>query len=336
MAPDDGGTAQRPRVRPGPPLPRQGENGLFDQCWYPLALSRELAKGKAIGRDFLDGRVVIFRGESGEVAVLSAYCSHLGADLSCGDVIGDSVRCAFHHWHYGLDGRCNNIPSGDAIPRGAYQFKFPSVERVGMIWAFNGVEPLYQFPLEGVSEDTHVIRATKLRDFPIDPGLFMCNTFDFQHFRVVHGLRPENNLDPVGTFEKYKCHYQIRMSPPEGYDLVYDLAIVGTNVFRIVGHADGRAICGMYCATPTPGGNSMNFMVTCTPKPRDEREEALVEAFLDRMTKLRDKIVSEDWPILSAMRYARTSLLTKSDAMLGRFIAYARNYPRANPAREFN
>ena len=92
----------------------------------------------------------------------------------------------------------------------------------------------------------------------------------------------------------------------------------------------------MYCATPTPGGNSMNFMVTCTPKPRDEHEAALVEAFLDRMTKLRDKIVSEDWPILSAMRYARTSLLTRSDGMLGRFIAYARNYPRANPARDFN
>src|SRR3546814_4228525 len=31
------------------------------QCWYPIALSRDLPKGKVIGSDLADGRVVIFQ-----------------------------------------------------------------------------------------------------------------------------------------------------------------------------------------------------------------------------------------------------------------------------------
>src|SRR3546814_19115623 len=54
------------------------------QCWYPIALSRDLPKGKVIGSDLADGRVVIFRGEDGVARVMSAYCKHMGADLSVG------------------------------------------------------------------------------------------------------------------------------------------------------------------------------------------------------------------------------------------------------------
>lgn len=313
-------------------FPPQGVGG-FDQCWYPIALSSELKTGEVIGRPFLDGRVAVFRGENGVASVLSAWCSHYGADLSVGTVVGNSLRCAFHYWHYGQDGRCNRIASGDRIPPSATQFRFPTLETAGIIWAFNGTEPLYEHPLADIDEDEWVIRATKIRDFPIDPGLFMCNTFDFQHFRVVHGLMPENDADPVPSFEDYRVLYNINMSPPEGYKLEYKLAVVGTNKFVIDGRFEGKRVRGVYAATPIPNNCSANFMVSCSPRaPRGSAQEAEVEALLDTVTRLRDKIVSEDWPILSAMRHPRYALLTRSDAMLGRFIGYLRKYPRAHPS----
>ncbi|MGO4392345.1 Rieske 2Fe-2S domain-containing protein [Variovorax sp. M-6] len=316
-------------------FPPQGVGG-YDQCWYPLALSSEVAAGEVIGRAFLSGRVAIFRGENGKAVVLSAYCSHYGADLSVGKVIGNNLRCAFHYWQYGQDGKCNHIASGDRIPAAAMQFRFPTLEVAGIIWAFNGLEPLYEHPLADINEADYVIRATKIRDFPIDPGLFMCNTFDFQHFRVVHGLRPEGDRDPEPTFEQYRVLYNINMSPPDGYALEYRLAVVGTNKFVIDGKFDGKRVRGIYAATPTPNNHSANFMVSCAPRaPSGSAEEAEVEALLDTVTKLRDRIVSEDWPILSAMRHPRFGLLTKSDTMLGRFVLYLRKYPRAHPSAAY-
>src|SRR3546814_12694879 len=88
------------------------------QCWYPIALSRDLPKGTVIGSDLADGRVVIFRGEDGVARVMSAYCKHMGADLCvAGAIVGTDVRCPFHHCTFGGAGKCTGIVSGAPIPR---------------------------------------------------------------------------------------------------------------------------------------------------------------------------------------------------------------------------
>ena len=130
----------------GRPIPTEGENGLFSQSWFPLCLSNAVAPNQVRGEDFLDGRVVIFRTASGRAQVLSAYCPHLGADLSVGDVYEDTIRCAFHHWQYDVDGVCTKTRVGDPPPPGACLFKFPTIEKYGLIWAFNGEEPLFALP----------------------------------------------------------------------------------------------------------------------------------------------------------------------------------------------
>jgi phenylpropionate dioxygenase-like ring-hydroxylating dioxygenase large terminal subunit len=78
--------------------------------------------------------------------VLTAFCRHLGATCPRGSVVGDEVRCEFHHWQYGGDGRCTRIPAGGAVPEQARLFSFPVAERWGLIWAFNGEQPLFDPP----------------------------------------------------------------------------------------------------------------------------------------------------------------------------------------------
>src|SRR4029077_20948888 len=121
-------------------------SGGFHQSWYAIARSTEVGVGEVIGRDFLEGRAVVYRGENGEPSVMNAYCRHLGADLSMGKVVGDDIRCAFHHWQYGRDGGCTKIPASDKIPKAARVFKSPTVEKWGLIGAFNGPKPLFDVP----------------------------------------------------------------------------------------------------------------------------------------------------------------------------------------------
>src|SRR5260370_41806667 len=81
----------------GKAIPAEGENGLFSESWFPICLSTSLLPGKVLGVDFLGGRVVAVLTLSGTAQGLSAFCAHLGADLSVGDVDGETLRCAFPH-----------------------------------------------------------------------------------------------------------------------------------------------------------------------------------------------------------------------------------------------
>lgn len=61
-------------------LPREGENGLFSQSWFPICLSEELHSGAVLSKPFLDGKVVAYRGADGVAHVMSGYCPHMGGD----------------------------------------------------------------------------------------------------------------------------------------------------------------------------------------------------------------------------------------------------------------
>src|SRR5579864_3659463 len=70
----------------------------FHRCWYPVALSTSVTSDKPVGRDFLGGRVVVWRDPEGMAIVQMAWCPHLGADLSVGHIAGGCLRCPYHHW----------------------------------------------------------------------------------------------------------------------------------------------------------------------------------------------------------------------------------------------
>lgn len=79
-----------------PILIAEREDSLFSQSWFPVCLTTEVPVGTIIGRDFLDGRVIVYRGQDGVARIQSAYCPHLGADLWVGKLVEDRVHCTFH------------------------------------------------------------------------------------------------------------------------------------------------------------------------------------------------------------------------------------------------
>ncbi len=319
---------QRPRM-PAPPA--EGENGLFSQSWYPLCESREVPPGAVRGYPFLDGRVVVVRGEDGVAQVLSAYCPHLGADLGVGSVVGNTVQCAFHHWRYDRDGRCVATGPGDPPPPNACLFNFPTRERYGLVWAFNGEQPLFDLPgFELPDEELLIHTETYPLEFDVDPWVICCNTPDVQHIRVVHRIRFDSN-DPgrAAEWTDHSMLYDAIGTHAHGERVALRVGIYGTTIFYQAGELQGRWFGFLSPMTVPRPGRTRLFVVLAVKKSEPE-----AAAWLEAVTALERRVVSEDEAILQTIRF-QPGTLTGSDRTLARFIDYLRRYPRAHPSRDF-
>ena len=318
----------------GRSIPTEGENGLFSQSWFPICLSSEVPKGQILGTDFLDGRVVVFRGENGAAQVLSAYCPHVGADLSVGDVQGNTIRCAFHHWQYDQSGVCIKTGIGDPPPPGAYLFTFPTAEKHGLIWAFNGEEALFDIPDFPYPEDELAIKVEAFdKVLPVDPWVLCCNTPDMQHIKALHGITFDQD-DPDEDIEwtDHSMLYDFKGRHVNGEPIEYRVGIFGTSIFYQSSVFDGRwfgflAPFGL----PRPG-QTKTYMIIVARK--SDSDAASTEAFLQFAMDLEKKVVGEDVPIMYTIHF-QPGTLTGSDKALSTFFQYLRDYPRAHPSAEF-
>jgi len=318
----------------GRPIPAEGENGLFTQSWFPLCLSSEVATGQVLGMDFLGGRVIVFRGVSGVAQILSAYCPHLGADLAVGDVYEDTIRCAFHHWQYNQDGVCIQTGVGDPPPPAACLFKFPTAEKHGIIWAFNGEEPRFEIPDFPYPADELVTKVEAFeRLVNVDPWVICCNTPDIQHIKALHGITfDQQDPDEEIEWTDHSMLYDFKGRHANGEPIEYRVGIFGTSIFYQSSTFNGRwfgfiAPLGL----PRPG-RCKTYMIIAARK--SDGDAASTEAFLNFAMDLEKRVVREDVPILQTIHF-KPGTLTKSDKALGKFLQYLRNYPRAHPAAEF-
>jgi nitrite reductase/ring-hydroxylating ferredoxin subunit len=161
---------------------------VFVQSWYRVAPSHRVSRGKVISLDWLGRRVVLWRIADGELTMAQGHCPHMGADLGQGCVVNNKLQCGFHHWTFDNGGLGKSKSPGDtALPL----FIYPTIERFGQIWAFNGPKPLFALPsppssfgkrwkTKGLSP--HIIHC--------HPHMVSSNGFDIRHFECVHGVTP--------------------------------------------------------------------------------------------------------------------------------------------------
>lgn len=325
------------RRRGGRGVLAEGVNG-YSQTWWPICRSSQVAAGKAIGVNFLDGRVAVFRpAQGGAPQVVSAYCPHNGADLSIGEVIDDQLRCRFHHWRFNTAGACVATGCGDRVPPRARLFAYPTRERYGLIWAFNGETPLFELPdlvhpddqLEFHAEIPHL-------DINADPWIFMCNTLDFNHIRCVHGLRFDgDDPDRDIVWAPHQVSYPMRGHFEQGGAPVrYDLAIHGTNIFWQTGEANGKWFAFLFpCGMHRPGTMRAYYIVATLKEAAPEAQQSVRET-LDFAMNLERMVVEQDLEILNTIRFTR-GMYTNADRALGKFVDHIAKYPRAHPGADF-
>jgi nitrite reductase/ring-hydroxylating ferredoxin subunit len=167
-------------------LPRANEFPAYPASWYWLGTRREFsAKPKSVrlfGRD-----LVAYRDDEDKVVVMDARCSHMGADLSQGTVEGGQLKCPFHGWKYGADGRCVSVPNTGSVPGFARQRSYAVEERNGCVYIFNGARPLFPMPFFYDEDPAEYVRG---RPFSFNAKstwyMISAHAFDVQHFETVH------------------------------------------------------------------------------------------------------------------------------------------------------
>lgn len=297
----------------------------FHQSWFPVALAREVTAETTLGVDLLGTRVIAYRDPTGVALVQNAWCPHLGADLSQGQMIEGQVRCPYHHWRFDRAGACSHIPTGDKIPPGARIFTYPTAEAWGLVWAFNGREPLFAPPgIPGVGESDLAIETRARAERPQPPWVATSNGVDFQHLRTLHGL--ETGTPDTIEIGDYAIEFRIET---ERY--MQHGRVTGTNVFAQHLRRDGMDTFMLFCGAPIDRQRSRGFYVVGIYKggdgPADQQRTA---AQLAGVREFVDKLLAEDDPVLNTMRF-KAGVLVAADQHLARYFKYVAEFPRAEP-----
>ncbi|WP_051342468.1 aromatic ring-hydroxylating oxygenase subunit alpha [Pseudonocardia spinosispora] len=315
-------------------VPNEGDGGVFSQQWFPVCLSSEVAADAIRGTDFLDGRVIVVRDDEGVASVLSAFCAHLGVDLSVGKRVGDRVQCPFHFWEYDSRGSCVATGAGDRVPRDAKLFRFPTQEMYGIIFAFNGETPLYELPRYPVADDSLVFKAGALDwVLSIDPWVISANTPDLAHITLLHDFEMVNDPYQHVEWTDHSMTFPVQAKLPTGQMWDVHAGIYGTNYFFQHGEMDGRWFgWSTPFGIPNPGQTKVYYIIAAQPLDGESAEDT--DKFLDYALGVEMHIASQDMPVFEGIHYLPRNL-TRSDRVLARFFEYVRRYPRAHPSAAF-
>jgi len=123
------------RVGPGTPC---GE--YLRRFWHPLVMSERLSN-RPLPVRLLGEDLVLFRDLAGDIGLVHKHCSHRGMSLEFGIIAQHGIRCAYHGWRYGTDGRILETPGEppnsllkERLCHGAY----PVLEYRGLVFAYMG------------------------------------------------------------------------------------------------------------------------------------------------------------------------------------------------------
>lgn len=207
----------------------------FPRGWFIVAEASELDQGpmavRFFGQDF-----ALYRGESGKAIMLDAYCPHMGTHLTASKspmlvqneehIEGDSIRCPYHGWRFGPDGKCDDIPYFDGPkPRSANINAYTIKEVMGCIFMWfdpAGGEPEYDVPNLKQWDDPSWVRweLDHLGELNLHPQEILDNMADCQHLGPTHGA-------PCEYFEnEFRDHIYIQRQG--GWHQSYDCMLTTT------------------------------------------------------------------------------------------------------------
>jgi 3-ketosteroid 9alpha-monooxygenase subunit A len=177
------------RIEAQAPSPR------YARGWHCLGLTEKFKDGKPHALEIFGTKLVVFEGENGQVHILDGYCPHMGAELSEGRIIGDTLACPFHDWRWGGDGRCKDIPYASRVPVKARVKSWPVMEQSKQLFVYNDPEGNPPPPEVAIPPIPAVLNGeTTEWDWetflvPTNVRELIDNVSDMAHFYYVHFLR---------------------------------------------------------------------------------------------------------------------------------------------------
>lgn len=139
----------------------------------------------------LEGQsLVLYRDAAGTVAALEDRCAHRNAPLSQGEVCEAGLRCRYHGWVWGADGRLVDFPTlaPNSSDLSSTRIKrYPACEQDGFVWVSLLLDepdrPPLKFPNLGAPGWTSFVMKNRF-DAPIEACLE--NFLDCPHAVFLH------------------------------------------------------------------------------------------------------------------------------------------------------
>ena len=179
---------------------------LLRRYWQPICISSEVGalpyRTRIFGED-----LVVFRTKNNEVGIVDLHCSHRGASLEFGVCEKTGIRCCYHGWLFGVDGKILETP-GDppesTLKDRFYHGAYPAKEYKGLIFGYFGPpKDIPDFPIY----DSYNYEGDELRPYSIhypcnwlqvlenvmDPAhaVFLHTRISYSHFADAWGELPE-------------------------------------------------------------------------------------------------------------------------------------------------
>eukprot|EP00042_Codosiga_hollandica_P029291 m.161041 g.161041 ORF g.161041 m.161041 type:complete len:452 (+) comp53035_c0_seq1:204-1559(+) len=333
---------------------------VFPNGWFAVANSRDIARGEAKQVTCLGLELAVFRSEAGEIAILDAYCPHLGANLAAGGTVkGDTLSCPFHGWSFDKSGVCVKIPYCDHIPSGASVKSYTVLERNGhiLIWHdAEGREPYWHPPvIEGILKGEMTCRGEAQHSVNCHIQETPENGADVPHLEYLHGpsIFEGSDLRYIGKpHMKFVCHtWDADWKPGEDdgkhlshLTLVHSLKIFGIEILPVrmdltvtqVGPAlvylEWKTLLGRVCyvhsLTPTePLLQRTNFLVFA---------DRFVPTFMAKIYLKGEAIQLErDILVWNNKMYRNSPVLCKGDSLIKKHrLWYSQFYSEHSPTYE--
>lgn len=319
-----------------------GNPEFVPEGWFWLARSKDVRRGKAKAVRFLDREFVLYRGDDGVSRLLDAHCPHMGAHLCDGKVEGDEIRCPFHRWRFGPDGTCTDVPAQPSeASRVARLRSYRIAEKYGLVWLWTG---------EDAEADAEPIPAPpELAGRPVDfahgapftkdchPNVMMINAIDAHHFRSVHNLIVDLDMQPRAVSSRC-LRFENRTPLPDVFwlrwakrfyreRLTYDLCYWWGHVGTVTLGPDFLHFHIMFALRPTTDGKAEGQTILLTGK---RRFGWLVNPLLLVLTRIVGGYFAVgDTQIFRKIRF-RFATPIRADRPI---VEFARHYERQKPGR---
>ena len=167
--------------------------GRMIRCyWIPAALSGEVqADGPPRRVRLLGEDLIVFRDSRGKIGLLEELCPHRGASLLLARNEECGLRCLYHGWKFGVNGKVLDMPAepdANGMMERVRAVSYPVRESGGIIWAYmgkKGAEPppldfeFAQYPAENIVHLTALIDCNWVQSLE--------GVIDSSHTNYLHG-----------------------------------------------------------------------------------------------------------------------------------------------------
>ncbi len=303
--------------------------------WFVVGLSAQLAPGQIETVRYFDRDLVLYRTEGGEARLWDAHCPHLGAHLGFGGtVIGETLRCPFHHWRFDGAGQCIEVPGCDRIPPTGKTKPWSVAEHNGAIWAWYhpaGIEPTHELralPDEGWTDDRSI--RWELRSHPQEIGE---NTVDIAHMMPVHETGRSRvlwgpDLDgPRMNIGLYFLAPGSIIGMDGENDIELNVTMVGVGIIEVQAHVTNAGVHARYriCSTPIDRERIHIYGIANMQRTGDDEfDDEVAGLFFEALT--RDFV--KDFDIWENKLYRARPALSGADGPVGAYRRWAKQFYR--------